>query len=135
MPETLFETLSLTKIECGECSIVFAMPTSKYNRCRDQGEGWCCPNGHNRVFCKSENAKLQEQLNAERQKAVREQQAREQSQAETNELREKNNKITGKLSRVYKRVRNGVCPCCNRHFDNLEGHMKTKHGSRKGGAL
>lgn len=25
------------------------------------------------------------------------------------------------------RVANGVCPCCNRHFENLERHMKGQH--------
>lgn len=33
----------------------------------------------------------------------------------------------GLLTRMKNRVGNGVCPCCNRHFKNLQGHMKTKH--------
>ena len=33
----------------------------------------------------------------------------------------------GHLTRVKRRVGNGVCPCCNRTFKNLADHMTTKH--------
>ena len=32
-----------------------------------------------------------------------------------------------KAEKQLKRVHNGVCPCCNRSFQNLQKHMKTKH--------
>ena len=130
MQETLCETILLTKMECGKCGIVFAMPTSKHSRCHEKGEDFYCPNGHGRVFVESENQRLQKQLDLERERVIREKSARAQASAEANDLREKNIKMVGKLSRVYKRVRNGVCPCCNRHFTNLENHMKTKHHTK-----
>jgi uncharacterized OB-fold protein len=98
MPETFVETITLTRMECGECGIVFAMPTSKYNRCYQNGEGWHCPNGHGRIFTESETTRLQKQLTAERERTIREKAAREQAQAEATELRDKNIRITGKLS-------------------------------------
>lgn len=33
----------------------------------------------------------------------------------------------GVTTRIKNRVKNGVCPCCNRHFENLERHMKGQH--------
>ena len=33
----------------------------------------------------------------------------------------------GKLRAQSERIKNGVCPCCKRHFTNLERHMHTKH--------
>jgi hypothetical protein len=33
----------------------------------------------------------------------------------------------GKVTEIKNRVGRGVCPCCNRTFQNLMGHMKTKH--------
>lgn len=33
----------------------------------------------------------------------------------------------GRLTKTKKRIANGVCPCCNRHFVNLERHMTGKH--------
>lgn len=34
-----------------------------------------------------------------------------------------------RLRKVKDRVKNGVCPCCNRTFVNLQRHMHTKHPS------
>jgi hypothetical protein len=28
---------------------------------------------------------------------------------------------------MRKRIQSGVCPCCNRTFENLGRHMKSKH--------
>jgi hypothetical protein len=33
----------------------------------------------------------------------------------------------GQLTKVRRKVANGSCPCCNRHFENLQRHMQTKH--------
>lgn len=35
--------------------------------------------------------------------------------------------MRGKLKAQTTRVKNGVCPCCNRSFQNLKRHMNTKH--------
>jgi len=130
MVETIYKTVTFETETCYRCGILFAMPAEIRQRKLREGGDFYCPNGHGQHYAKTTEQRLREQLERERNKTIREQSAREQIQAEVNELRKKNNKIIGKLSRVYKRVRNGVCPCCNRHFDNLEGHMKTKHGAR-----
>jgi len=31
------------------------------------------------------------------------------------------------LTRMTNRIAFGVCPCCHRHFDNLQRHIATKH--------
>jgi hypothetical protein len=33
----------------------------------------------------------------------------------------------GQLTKVKKRIGKGICPCCNRHFANVERHMATQH--------
>ena len=33
----------------------------------------------------------------------------------------------GQVTRLKKRAKGGACPCCNRTFQNLHRHMKTKH--------
>ena len=35
----------------------------------------------------------------------------------------------GVVTRMKNRVSRGICPCCKRHFTNLERHMDTKHPS------
>lgn len=33
----------------------------------------------------------------------------------------------GQVTRLKNRAGKGVCPCCNRHFTNLQRHMENKH--------
>ena len=33
----------------------------------------------------------------------------------------------GQISKLKKRASAGVCPCCNRSFQNLRRHMGNKH--------
>ncbi len=86
----------------------------------DKDRGWHCPNGHSLVNAESEadkwrkkaerlqqdNARLGDEAAAERRRA-------EMAQRET--------------KRIKKRAEEALCPCCNRHFSQLERHMKSKH--------
>lgn len=37
------------------------------------------------------------------------------------------NGYKGHATKITKRAKAGVCPCCNRSFENLRRHMATKH--------
>lgn len=64
--------------------------------------------------------KLKEELEQEKQKSIRDTNyLRQQLILEENKRKESDRKL--------KRIHNGVCPCCNRSFVNLQRHMKTKH--------
>ncbi len=126
MIDVFQRTATLETETCCNCGILFAMPAEIRQRRLREGGDFYCPNGHGQHYTKTTEQQLREQL-------MREKSQREQAQAEANDLRDKNLKMNGKLSRVYKRVKNGVCPCCNRHFVNLENHMKTKHQDRRTG--
>ena len=46
------------------------------------------------------------------------------------DIRHKDRKLSaskGQMTKLKNRVKNGVCPCCNRTFVNLLRHMKSKH--------
>ena len=76
-----------------------------------------CINGHSQHYVgKSDAQKLKE---------AQEEVARQRDRAEREE-RQKRAART-ELKNVKTRVSNGVCPCCNRSFENLGRHMKTKH--------
>lgn len=86
-----------------------------------------CPNGHQQHYSKSEAQKLREQLET-RDRELRK------SKCET--LNERNAKLAveaekAKVERKLARVKRGVCPCCNRSFNNLQRHMATKHADQK----
>lgn len=115
------EVIDFTMLECGGCGIPFFVPT-KWNRAKVENHGsFHCPNGCNRVYTgKTKAEKLAEELEQEKQRRIKEGQ----------ELQDKWLDALGektKLEKKLKRVSNGVCPCCNRTFQNLHQHMKKQH--------
>lgn len=80
-----------------------------------------CINGHPQVYSGETDAeRLQKQLDrVTKEKEWAEQSSKTARQAEAI--------AKGKLRAQTERVKNGVCPCCNRSFANLRRHMATKH--------
>lgn len=108
---------------CFRCGVVWMMPASLVRQCRDNGASFYCPNGHGAVFRESEVERLKKQLEAEKKRTAWAEEngknLREQLLAEE----QKTARVKRKLGRVGK----GVCPCCNRSFQNVRRHMETKH--------
>jgi hypothetical protein len=113
---------TLTVVTC-ICGINYAIPATLDKQLRDHcGEGRgtksvYCPLGHQWHYTgKSAEERVAEEKR--RTQAVRDLLAQE----------ERSHVATrGHLTRVKKRVHKGVCPHCNRHFENLERHMHAKH--------
>ena len=80
-----------------------------------------CPAGHRQYYAgKTEEEKLRRKL-AQTQSDLKAEQGR------VAILKEQRDKVKRSHMRMRERVKNGVCPCCTRSFDNLARHMKTKH--------
>ncbi|MEG3193744.1 helix-turn-helix transcriptional regulator, partial [Lysobacter sp. D1-1-M9] len=45
----------------------------------------------------------------------------------TADLARERDQVAKAHRKMRRRVMNGVCPCCNRSFQNLREHMQTKH--------
>jgi hypothetical protein len=120
MGQTILRTVTLETEECCNCGIVFAMPDYLRKRLLTQGGNFYCPNGHSQHYTKSENQRLREKLDEQTREATR--QAERAHQAEL-----KAKKSAAELKRISKRVSAGVCPCCNRTFQQLARHMQCKH--------
>lgn len=124
MPATFVEgvTLAFDVIKCGVCGVRFAMEHS-YNekRLANHKIGFWCPNGHELYYLgQSESDRLRDELKWAREDAERHRKSAESARRSTSVVR-------GHLTRVKRRVSHGVCPCCNRSFENLRRHMNTKH--------
>lgn len=113
-------SVAMSDMECGECGIVFAVPEVWRAEKQRTGMGWFCPNGHSRVYRESDVDKLRKQLADEQRRHTN-------TLARLNEVQAAEQKVTKELKRVKKRVEAGVCPCCNRTFQQLARHMKMKH--------
>lgn len=114
---------TFTTVECYKCGIHFGVTQEWNRRLLDQGGPFWCPKGHRQVYCESLVQKLEKRL----------------KRAEDNRVFWKDQAKAGERSKIalrgvvtkkknqLKRVGNGVCPCCNRHFKNLEKHMQGQH--------
>lgn len=107
--------------ECCNCGMTFAMTQDFKNRRLKDKKPFYCPGGHGQHYMgKSEEQKLQDELNR-----VRNQRDAEAGRAVL--LEQQRDNISKSYRRMRNRVSNGVCPCCNRTFQNLREHMKTQH--------
>lgn len=111
----LYRSVQLEEHTCGQCGILYAAPAYFWDeRRRNHSLGFYCPNGHQRVFLgETEAQKLQRELNVAKRDADWQRQ-----------LREKTEK---KLRRAERRIQAGVCIHCNRTFQDVARHMRTKH--------
>lgn len=106
---------------CCRCSMAFAMPVDFQNARRRDHQNFYCPAGHAQHYVgKSEEQKLREQLQGAADDLARARMARDLANEEVEKVRKAHN-------RMRQRVMNGVCPCCNRTFENLRRHMHDKH--------
>lgn len=95
---------------CSQCGINYYVPENWENKRRQQHDTFYCPNGHNQYFpheTEAEKYKRKSEVLADQVRMEREQRE--------------------KLERQLARVKKGTCPKCNRHFTNVERHMKSKH--------
>jgi hypothetical protein len=113
-------SFDMREMRCGKCGIVFWAPEFYMEQREKDQQNWYCPNGHSRVFRESTADKLRKELEAEQQRSRMERSMR--IDAENAEAR-----IERELKRTKKRVNAGVCPHCNRTFQQLARHMQCKH--------
>lgn len=120
-------------IQCWKCCIDFGIGDDFMTRRRKDGLVFYCPNGHGNYYNQGKTAdqvaleRAQAERDAARSLARRESQRRETAQAEARTADYKARAAKGQLTKTKKRVAAGVCPCCNRTFQNLAQHMAGQH--------
>lgn len=113
---------------CTECGVSYALTNAYDARRRDDHKSFYCPNGHSQHYPQKNEAEAQraraerlEQQLASRDEDLRIAQARHRNE------RNAHRATKGVLTKTKKRVANGVCPCCQRHFVNVERHIAGQH--------
>lgn len=123
---TATKAVSLVTVECFSCAVVFAMPQYlKDSRLYDGGTFYC-PNGHGQVYSRRKD--LDAELDQAKQRVESEREYRRQVEQTLHTERKSHASTKGQLTKTRNRILAGVCPDCNRHFQNVEHHMATKHG-------
>jgi uncharacterized protein (UPF0212 family) len=116
----LQKSIDMRALQCGECGVDFYAPEFMMAEKQRAGGDWYCPNGHCRVYTETTEKKLRKELEEKQKELIEERSARWNEAA----IRQKAER---ELKRVKKRVGAGVCPECNRTFQQLARHMACKH--------
>ena len=128
MPATVLQMRSATDREavtCCKCGVEFASPV--IIKRRDDGDWFYCPNGHTQHFTKTTEAELREELQREKNRRESAERDAEWNLANAKNARIAATKAQNKLKKIETRVNAGVCPHCNRTFQQLARHMECKH--------
>ncbi|MFZ5785500.1 MAG: hypothetical protein ACOY3Y_03565 [Acidobacteriota bacterium] len=125
--DVLVHPASLVVEDCCECGIYFAMPRDFQERRRFDGKNFFCPAGHPQHYTEPEKAKLERQLKQAEDRAAREAGWRRHAESTAHHAERRRRALQGVVTRTKRRIAAGVCPCCKRHFQNLEDHMKSRH--------
>ena len=114
------EYVQFRRVRCYKCAIPFWVP-EVFNQDRHRlGDSFYCPAGHGQVYSESDAEK-----EAKRLRAMLADSTRNGTYLLTRLGAAQTER--DKLSRKLKRVGRGVCPDCNRTFQNLGRHMACKH--------
>ncbi len=114
--------------QCCDCGVPMALTERTYNAAKENSTyGFYCERGHVQFFMDGEVQRLRKDL--ERKQKELEWSAQSVKMARELAEQEKRNAAAarGQVTKLKNRVKNGVCPCCNRSFENLKKHMTTKH--------
>lgn len=124
MPEhatTMYVTVTLESETCCICGIAFAMASDFRRQRREKHDGFYCPAGHQQYYTGATEAeRLKAQLEAQKRDTEWQRSQRERAERQLSAAR-------GRITKIKNRVGHGVCPCCNRSFENLARHMAGKH--------
>lgn len=125
-----------SETKCWNCKTVYWVPDALNEAMERTKNGnkrvsCFCPYGHEAVRKSDAKKTEEEKIRNERDRL------KQQLAYKDDLIREKNDQIDherrsanaykGKVTRLKNRAQAGMCSCCNRHFENLERHMKTKH--------
>ena len=120
--------IMLEHLTCANCGMVFAFDGDLLERRRRDHKEFWCPSGHSNYFPgESDLEKLERELKEARVEIRRAEYRAQTVQLERAAAEQQLRATKGHLTKLRKRIANGVCPCCHRSFANLQRHMTAKH--------
>lgn len=112
---------------CGECGISFHVPETFISERQQKGGSWYCPNGHSRIFRETDVQKLEREKVRLAQRIAQKDDEIQEAWDAANQHRRIAAAHKGQVTKLKNRAAAGVCPCCNRSFQNLKRHMDGQH--------
>lgn len=112
---------------CINCGICFGVPDLYDAERRRDGKMFCCPNGHQQHYSETEVQKLKKQLETKEYELARAKERESYEWRRAQNAEKQATRAKNKLRRFEQRIAKGICPCCDRRFENLAQHMTEVH--------
>lgn len=122
--------------ECAKCHERFGLLAKTDELLRRTGQGFNCPWGHalhyplgpsEETKLRRERDRLKQQMARKDDEIAQERGWRHEAEAAAKGAERRVSAARGQITKLKKRAAAGVCPCCNRHFQELQAHMATEH--------
>lgn len=131
----MFVTTTLSHIHCPSCGGLYAIAKEYLEEALRLGQFkkcWTCPyckteRGYGQAASAKEIEQLKAQLESVQASATFHKERSEFHQREADHFRKSRDGVKGNFQKLKRRITNGVCPCCKRHFSALQEHIKSKH--------
>lgn len=128
-------TESIYHAHCCNCGLLFGIDNNFDDQLRQNHRIFYCPSGHPQSYT-GENkdvkiARLENEKKLEQEKRVRAERDSQIFREEAFVANEKSRRLRVAIKKKTLRIKNGLCPHCDRSFENLHRHMVTKHSHCK----
>lgn len=135
MSTIINHTTSLETLDCCHCGMALALSSKWIDEARTLGgfkqKFWCPYCGYSQGWGTSQHEKQVQELKSQLSAAQSNQEYYKRravdARTEAEHFRKSRDGFKGVLTKVKRRVANGVCPCCTRTFTNLARHMASQH--------
>jgi regulator of replication initiation timing len=117
---------------CCVCGVSFVLPSALRHSAKASNKiVFFCPYGHGQHYASPETIAREERLRLERDLLAQRIAEKDDEIADERKSKEAAERraaaARGQVTRLKNRAQAGLCSCCNRHFDNLQRHMASKH--------
>jgi len=123
--------VTFTPIDCcyENCGRTFAMTSTMENHYRNNKKAFACPycKGTQGFYGKNEEERLKDKVKMLRDEVNFSNNQISKEREKTKYAKRQTAYQKGVITKIKKRVKHGICPCCNRTFKQLAAHMKNKH--------
>lgn len=123
--------VTFTPIDCcyENCGRTFAMTSTMENHYRNNKKAFTCPycKGTQGFYGKNKEERLKDKIDMLKDEVAFSESQVKKERTRTNHAKRQTAYQKGVTTKLKNRMKNGICPCCNRTFKQLAAHMKNKH--------
>jgi len=120
-------TVQLTAMTCPTCGVTYGIDEAIRQRKQRDGGNYYCTNGHSLHYTETEIDRERKRVERLERDIKWNREMRQGAERQRDVAQRQAAAHKGVATKLKKRAAAGICPCCNRHFEQLHRHMNTQH--------